>query len=120
MRSRNEANTYLCVVCVFDEPEVFPMTLLDAVDPLASVPLSSIIPVHCTTSMTLVVVPLTFVHIARTLERWSGEESEGGGGGREKGKVEGEESEGGGRGGEESEGGGGGREGRRKGGGGGE
>ena len=67
------------MVCVFDEPDVFPVTLLDAVDPLASVALSSVIPVHRTTSMTLVVVPLTFVHIARPLERWRGEESEGGG-----------------------------------------
>ena len=65
----NEGGTYLCVVCVFDEPDVFAMSLLDAVDPLASVALSLVIPVHRATAVTLVVVPLTFVHIARPLER---------------------------------------------------
>ena len=69
----NEGSTYLCVVCVFDEPDVFAVSLLDAVDPLASVALSLVIPVHRAMAVTLVVVPLTFIHIARSLERWEGE-----------------------------------------------
>ena len=58
--------SHLCIIRVLYYPHVLPPALLDAPHPLATVALSSVMPVHSTIAMALVVVPLPLIHITRS------------------------------------------------------
>lgn len=54
----------LCIIWALYYPHVLPLALLDSLHPLAGVAFSPVVPVHSASTVALIAVPLTLIHIA--------------------------------------------------------